>query len=137
MTVYIWLFLIIIFIVLEAATSVALVTVWCIPPAIISLIMCGCGAPTIAQWIVFVVGSILLLILTRPIVRKLGRSSDDKTNIYAFYDKEIRLDSFNKDTKTGTATIHGVLWNVKSDSVEHNVGDIVKVIKISGNSLII
>lgn len=136
MTVTIWLFLIIAFIIAEAVTSVALVTVWVIPPAIISLIICAFGGPEIAQWSVFVIGSLILLILTRPIVRNIGKNCDGKTNIYSLYDKEIKLNSFDSETKTGTTTINGVMWTVKSET-DHVTGDKVKVIKIAGNSLII
>lgn len=137
MTTEIWFILIILFVIAEAATSVALVTVWFIPPAIISAIMAFNGASVESQIGVFLILSIILFMLTRPIVRKLGKKSDGKTNIFTFYGKEILIDTFDESLKTGTTIINGVVWNVRSEDSTFKKGDKAIIDSIAGNTLVI
>ena len=72
--VYLWAGAFIVFMILEISTSMALVSIWFSAAALITLIVSLFVESQIAQCIIFVVMSAVLLLLTRPFVNKLKKS---------------------------------------------------------------
>ena len=69
-----WLILLIVFVVAESITT-TLVSIWFAGGALVSLIMFIAGASVSQQIIGFAIASAVLLILTRPFVRKMTKKT--------------------------------------------------------------
>ena len=134
----IWLIAVIGFTVLEAST-VQLICIWFAGGALVSLIMFIAGASVSQQIIGFAIASAVLLILTRPFVRKMTKKTQIKTNSDALVGKKAVIiketDSFGDG---GEAKVDGKIWTVKSAEGEPlTKDDIVIVEKIEGVKLIV
>ena len=134
-----WLLLAAIFIVVELAT-LGLTTIWFAGGAFIAAIAGACGANLAIQVILFLVISILLLVLTRPIAVKHLDSKIEKTNSEALIGKTaVVTQEINNLNATGQAKINGMDWTARA-KVEDEVipdGTIVTIVEISGVKLIV
>ena len=112
--VYAWLALIVVFIVLEAAT-VNLVSVWFIGGAVAGLVCAILGAGTLLQVMVFILVSALMLALLRPVLKKYLRVKPTKTNADRLLGQEALVtEKIDNLQETGAIRINGVLWTAKS-----------------------
>ena len=112
--VYAWLALIVVFIVLEAAT-VNLVSVWFIGGAVAGLVCAILGAGTLLQVTVFILVSALMLALLRPVLKKYLRVKPTKTNADRLLGQEALVtEKIDNLQETGSIRINGVLWTAKS-----------------------
>lgn len=112
--VYAWLALIVVFIVLEAAT-VNLVSVWFIGGAVAGLVSAILGASKLLQFTVFILVSALLLALLRPVLKKYLRVKPTKTNADRLLGQEALVtETIDNLQETGAIRINGVLWTAKS-----------------------
>ena len=112
--VYAWLALIVVFIVLEAAT-VNLVSVWFIGGAVAGLVCAILGAGTLLQVTVFILVSALMLALLRPVLKKYLRVKPTKTNADRLLGQEALVtEKIDNLQETGAIRINGVLWTAKS-----------------------
>ena len=66
-----WAVAFVFFLICELATSVALVSIWLAIAAIVSMFCAMAKLSFLVQFIVFIVSSIILLIITRPLAKKL------------------------------------------------------------------
>lgn len=69
------------------------------------------------QAIIFIVSSSLLLILTKPLVKKFVKTPETKlTNVYSLIGKEgIVLEDIDNINSTGKVKVKGELWSAISD----------------------
>ncbi|MBR7083489.1 MAG: NfeD family protein, partial [Clostridia bacterium] len=74
-----WLAFIVIAVIAEAA-SAALISIWFIPGAIVSLILSLFDVPLWVQFVVFAVISVLLLVFTRKFVKRFLKGKGERTN---------------------------------------------------------
>ena len=112
--VYAWLALIVVFIVLEAAT-VNLVSVWFIGGAVAGLVCAILGAGTLLQVMVFILVSALMLALLRPVLKKYLRVKPTKTIADRLLGQEALVtEKIDNLQETGAIRINGVLWTAKS-----------------------
>ena len=136
--IYVWLFLLVLMIIAELATLTALVTIWFIPPAIISLILAYLNVSTWIQIAVFLILSLFNLTQTKKIVKFLERKPKFYSNSDSLINKEATLITAINKTSQGTLKINDVIWNVKTiDDTELEKGTIVKIQAIKGNTLIV
>ena len=121
-----WISLIVIFGILEAATE-QLVTIWFIIGSVSGLIVCVLGGSAILQFIVVIFVSVVLLLLTRPLVKKFVHKDIIPTNA----DRVIGSKAIVRETVTresGIVYVDGKEWSARVDSKEEiEVGDIVKI----------
>ena len=134
----VWLIATIAFGVLESVTA-QFVSIWFAGGALCSLIAFLLGADARWQMLVFGVASGLLLIFTRPIVKRLTKNTDSKTNLDAVIGKKAVV---TKETDGfgdfGEAKLEGKLWTVKSlDESVLAEGDVVFVEKVEGVKLVV
>lgn len=134
----IWLIAIIGFVVLEAST-VQFVCIWFAGGALVSLIMFLLGMTTSQQILGFAIASMILLICTRPFVRKMTKNTITKTNTDSLIGKTAVI---TKDTdsfgESGEARVEGKYWTVKTENgVTLTEGETVTVEKIEGVKLIV
>ena len=131
--VYAWLALIVVFIVLEAAT-VNLVSVWFIGGAVAGLVCAILGAGTLLQVTVFILVSALMLALLRPVLKKYLRVKPTKTNADRLLGQEALVtEKIDNLQETGAIRINGVLWTAKSlEDAQIPMGTRVIIRRIEG-----
>ena len=138
-TVYVWLGLLILFLVIEIAT-VGLTTIWMAGGALGALILDLAGLNLWWQIGAFLVVSFTMLVFTRPFVVKYINSHHEKTNYEGIIGKVVRItEKVDNLQQTGTAVVNGLEWTTRSerDDVILNPGDLAKVVNISGVKLIV
>ncbi len=136
---WIWLALTLILVIAEAATA-QLTTVWFALGAFVAFLMTLFGVKNIAlQIVVFAAVSLLALILTRPLVKKLLQKRVQPTNA------DRSIGQIGKVTQTinniegcGEVNLKGTIWTARSeDNGEIEAGEFVKVLRIEGVKLIV
>lgn len=138
-TVYVWLGLLILFLVIEIAT-VGLTTIWMAGGALGALILDLAGLNLWWQIGAFLVVSFTMLVFTRPFVVKYINSHHEKTNYEGIIGKVVRItEKVDNLQQTGTAIVNGLEWTTRAeqDDVILNPGDLAKVVNISGVKLIV
>mgnify|MGYP001658939950 FL=1 len=138
-TVYVWLGLLILFLVIEIAT-VGLTTIWMAGGALGALILDLAGLNLWWQIGAFLVVSFTMLVFTRPFVVKYINSHHEKTNYEGIIGKVVRItERVDNLQQTGTAVVNGLEWTTRAerDDVILDPGDLAKVVNISGVKLIV
>lgn len=136
---YIWLALVIVFVVLECLT-VGLVSIWFAGGSLVAMIVAMAGADTVWQFVAFCVVSVVLLIATRPIVKKYLLNKRVKTNYQSIIGEIAKvtedIDNYNQ---TGAAFVDGKEWTARSteDKVTMAQGTLVTVAAIEGVKLMV
>ncbi len=134
----IWLLAVVAFIVLEASTY-QMICVWFIVGSIGGMIASLLGAGFWVQMSVFLVVSIVLLILMRPIAVKRLNNHKVKTNADSLIGKKVLItEKVNNTEATGQGKIDGVVWTVRADGdVIIEAGTTTEVKRIEGVKLIV
>lgn len=118
-------------------TTFQLISIWFAAGALVSFITAVCGAGTGVQLLVFTVVSILLLLLTRPLLKKLTVGKIQPTNMELDVGKTaVVIEEVNNALDTGRAKLNGVDWKaVSRDGSVIPEGSIVKIDDIRGTKL--
>lgn len=137
MTIF-WTVLLVALIILEASTA-QFVCIWFAGGAFASLI---CSMFDLEPWIqicVFLAVTLILLISTKKIVRKLKSSTNEKTNVDALIGQTVIVtEKISNIAGEGAVKLGGMIWSARSDnSDEIDIGEIVTVIRIDGVKLIV
>ena len=133
-----WLIMTIIFCVFEGVTF-ALVSVWFAGGAIASLIAAVAGLGPLGQYTVFVVVSALLLVFTRPIIKKYLSKKKTPTNADRLigHTGEVIID-INPRQAQGQVKVDGQVWSAKTiDGECIGTGKDVEVLDIEGVKLVV
>lgn len=139
MTVLIWLIIMIIFLIAEAIT-VGLATIWFAAGALAAMAVCALGFGVFAQFVVFFIVSMALLIFTRPFALRYVNPNKIRTNYEDAVDKIVkiteRVDNING---TGTAVLNGQEWTVRTRADDEILepGDLATVVEVIGVKLIV
>ena len=135
---YVWFIGIIIFAVLEAMTF-QFVSIWFAGGSLGALIAYLFGAGLTVQIWVFALVSAVLLILTRPILKKLLKQRKEPTNADRLIgQKALITEKVNNDLSTGKLMVNDVVWSVKSEDGQIiEKGTMVTIKAISGVKLIV
>jgi len=133
-----WLILFIILLIIEICT-LGLTTVWFAIGALVAWILALLQVSLPVQVIVFLVVSILLFILTRPIAIKYFNRSREKTNADGLIGQvAIVTETIDAIQSTGVVVINGMEWSAKaSDGQVIEEGAQVLVESIQGVKLIV
>lgn len=138
-TVYIWLSLLILFLIIEIAT-VGLTTIWMAGGALVALILELAGVNIWWQIWAFLIVSFILLVFTRPFAAKYINSHHEKTNYEGIIGKVVRItERVDNLQETGTAIVNGLEWTTRTEQNGEVLqpGDLAKVVNISGVKLIV
>ena len=136
--IWIWLGVVVITMLLEFI-SVDMIAVWFSAGALVALIL-SLFTPYWVQIIVFIVVSTVLLLSFRKLVLKFLTSKEKvKTNVDALVGHNYKLLTPIINEQMGTIKINGVIWNAKTENDDQKIteGNMVEVIKISGNKVIV
>lgn len=139
-TVYqiVWLALLIIFAVAEAAT-VGLTSVWFALGSLGALVCALAGGNIWLQLGIFIVLSLVCLVALRPLAKKYLNNRVEPTNADRVIGQEARVtQDIDNIQGTGAVTIGGVTWTARS---EHDTpiptGAMVRVLRIEGVKVIV
>ena len=133
-----WLFVFVILLVVEIATM-ALTTVWFAGGALAAFLAAYIGFGVVVQVLVFLIVSILLLVLTRPLAVKFFNQERQKTNAESLIgQKAIVKEEINTLQTTGRVEVNGMEWSAKTEESEIIEADTIVMIKgIQGVKLIV
>lgn len=133
-----WAVAFVFFLICELATSVALVSIWMAIASILSMFCAMADLSFAVQLIVFTVSSIILLILTRPLAKKL-QGKFTPTNYELDVGKNaVVVEDINNAVNKGRVKLDGTYWSART--VDGNVvqtGSVVTVVKVEGAKLIV
>lgn len=136
--VYVWLCACIVFAIIEVCTA-QLVSVWFAGGALVAFIAAAAGANESVQWILFALFSVLLLIITKPIVRKLTKNQSEKTNVDAQIGKvTVVTETIDNLSEKGAVKLGGLYWTARStDGSVIDENERVRIKAVEGVKLIV
>ena len=136
--IYIWIAAIVIFVIIELLTP-QMVSIWFAAAAAAGLIALLAGAPLWLQLLLFVLVSLILVVLTRPIYKKYFIKKVIPTNYDALIGKEaVVTESIDNISAKGQVQIMGQIWSARAEGDETiDVNEKVLVEKIEGVKLIV
>ena len=134
----VWVIGIIVFLLLEAATY-QFICIWFAGGCLGALILWALGLGMNVQISGFFIVSAILLILTRPLVRKITENRKLKTNVDVIPGKICLVtEEINNLSETGKAKLEGMEWTARSKSGEViKEGRTAEVVEVSGVKLIV
>lgn len=120
--------------------SVQMIAIWFAAGGLAAFVSSFFGLEFWVQILIFIAGSILLLLATRPLVRKFFHGTGEKTNADSLIGKEcvIREDVDNLAGK-GRAFVSGLTWaarNVDGD-IPIPAGTACRIVEIQGVKLMV
>lgn len=135
---WIWIGLIVIFVIVEAAT-VQLVTVWFAVGGIAGLIAYAFGLEIWMQILIFAVVSAVALAITRPFVKRFTKGRKQPTNADRYIGQEATVtEPISNELSTGAVRIGGLEWTARTvDNSEVDKGERVTVEAIEGAKLLV
>jgi membrane protein implicated in regulation of membrane protease activity len=134
-----WLIALAIFLIIEILT-LGLTTIWFAGGSLIAFLLSLLVDNLIAEFVVFLAVSFVLLFFTRPIASKYFNSQRIKTNYQTLIGKEgkviEKIDNFNM---TGQVIVNGLEWTARAVNDEDIIepGQKVYVRNVSGVKLIV
>lgn len=133
-----WLIAIIAFGVLESVTA-QFISIWFAGGAFASLIAYLSGAGQAIQWITFAIVSAVLLILTRPLVKRLAKTDVSVTGTDMLIGKSaVVTKATDSRGELGEVKADGKIWTINSiDGEPIEEGAVVTIEKIEGVKLIV
>ena len=134
-----WLIMFAVLLVIEILTM-GLTTIWFAGGALVAFILAYVGFSLPVQIIVFLLVSIALLVLTRPIAMKFFNQERQKTNAESLIgQKAVVLEKIDTLHGTGRAEVNGMEWSAKPDDADMTIeaGEVVVIQGIQGVKLIV
>lgn len=130
----IWLGLMVVFFIVEAACPVHLVSVWFAVGSLVAALTGLLHGPVWLQVVLFLVVSVGLLALLFPLVRKYLNPKLEKTNVDSIIDSQGYVTAnINNNAACGQVKLGGMEWSARStDGHPIESGALVKVDKIEG-----
>ena len=133
-----WLIAFVVLLVVEILT-LGLTTVWFAIGAIGAFLAAYAGASIVVQIIVFLILSIVLLVMTRPLVMKFFNQKRERTNAESLIGKTaIGIETIDTIHGVGRAMVDGMEWSAKAEESDVIEKDTIVFIKgIQGVKLIV
>ncbi len=137
MEAYIWLGLVLVLIVIEAAT-VSLTTIWLAAGSLVSFILAMLKLPIWVQITCFLAVSVVLLVFTRPLAVKYLKVGGQKTNADALIGEKGIVINDITEHNAGQVKVKGQVWTAVSTTGETLEKDTEVFIKdIQGVKLVV
>ena len=136
--VYVWLGLTIVFAITEAATA-QLTTIWFAAGSLTAMLLTIFGVQSLTvQVVAFLIVSVVTLIVTRPIVKKVIHKDVQPTNADRnIGETGIVTEEINNINGTGAVKVNGTVWTARSiDDTVIAEETLVKVVRIEGVKVI-
>ena len=135
---YIWLILAGVFVIGEVLTSGFLIF-WLGIASLIAMAVSFITDNIIIQTTVFLISSVILILATKPLVKKFAKVETTKTNAFSLIDKKgIVTKDISSINSTGQVKVEGELWSATGENdIEISKGTEVKIKEIKGVKLIV
>ena len=129
----IWLAIMIVFLLVEAAT-VGMVSLWFAGGALVAMIASLLGGKLWLQLVLFGAVSAILLIALRPVTKRFFTPNLTPTNVNSVIGKEGFVTvAINNYTAVGTVKLGAMVWSARStDGSPIPEGELVRVDKVEG-----
>lgn len=136
--IYVWLVAFIVLVIFELAT-VSLTSIWFALGAAAALVCNLLGLNETIQIVVFVIVSILLLLLTKPLADKYFKGRTIKTNVESYIGQTAKvIERINNLDSAGTVMFNGLEWRaVSKEGRIIEVGEYVTITSVEGVKLIV
>lgn len=136
--IWLWAIAIVLFGILEAITA-QLVSIWFLLGAIGALVTALCHGAFWLQIVVFFVVSIITLLVSKPLVKKVVSPKTEKTNAdRCIGETGIVIEEINNVTSTGQVKINGNVWTARSTKGDVISKDALVIVdKIDGVKLMV
>ena len=136
--VIVWTVLIIAMVVVEALTA-QIVTIWFAAGGLVALIVAIFKGPVWLQILTFVLVSVITLIATRPLVKKLTKKNNVPLNAHRIIGKKaVVTESIDNLNSLGAVKVEGNIWTARSsDNRIIEAGKTVEIEKIEGVKVIV
>ena len=134
-----WLIAMIVLLIVEGVVP-GLVSIWFAAGALAALLMALWGRPLWVQFLVFMVVSLVLLFLTRPLAKKYVNSRVTPTNADRIVGTDcVVTEEIDNLQGTGAVMADGKEWTARMDNRDGKApkGSVVKVLRIEGVRLIV
>lgn len=133
-----WLIVFVVLLIVEIATM-GLTTIWFAGGALVSFLAAYIGFGVVVQVVLFLIVSILLLVLTRPIAVKFFNQERQKTNVESLIgQKAVVKEAIDTIQATGRVEVNGMEWSAKTDAAGIIEANAIVIIKgIQGVKLIV
>ena len=113
-----WLIIFVVLLIIEICTM-GLTTIWFAGGALVAFVMGIIGFGTTVQIIVFLIVSVLLLVMTRPIALKYFNKERQKTNAESLIGQQaLVLEDVDTLHARGLVEVNGQEWSAKTDDPE-------------------
>lgn len=133
-----WIVMLVAFVIIEALTA-QLVTVWFAVGSVAALIAQMLGAEVWLQWLIFVAVSAIVVVATRPFVKKITKQKAQPTNAdRCIGQTAVVTEKIDNIAGKGAVKVNGIVWSARSESgniIEEDTT--VTVTKIDGVKLIV
>lgn len=134
-----WLALVIVLVIIEAATA-ELVTIWFAGGAVLALVLSVLGAPFWAQTGTFAAVSLVLLFLTRPLIKKYMKKGAGENGLDRMIGKQgLVTEQVDNLAGTGEVQVDGQYWMARTsdNSLTIEKDQVITVRQIHGVRLIV
>ena len=134
-----WLVLFVVLLVIEIATM-GLTTIWFAGGSLVAMICAFVGFKLPVQVIVFLLVSIALLVLTRPLALKYFNKERQKTNAESLIGQNaVVLETIDTLYGVGRVEVNGMEWSAKTDDQKDKIdaGTVVVIEGIQGVKLLV
>lgn len=133
-----WIIFAVVLVVIESLTM-GLVTIWFAIGALLGFLAAWLNFSWVAQFIVFLSSSIILLLFTRAIAVKYLKIGATKTNVYGLIGQVGLVIEKIAPLRYGQVNVKGQIWSAKSsnDDEEIEVDTRVKIEGIDGVRLVV
>ena len=134
MATIVWLVLLIVFIVLEAACPIHLISIWFAAGALVAAVVAGMGAAPWLQLILFAGVSGGLLAALWPLTKKFLNPRRTATNVDSVIGTQGYVtEEIDNLTATGQVKLGGMFWTARStDGDQIPTGTLIRVDRIEG-----
>ena len=136
--VFVWLFILVAAIVVEAST-VSLVSLWFVPSACIAMILALCEVKLWIQLTVFFAVFLLLMMILRPVFKKNMGLRIVPTNVDTLIGAQaVVIEQIDNLQAKGQVKVRGQIWTARSadENLIYETGAVVTVLAIEGVKLI-
>lgn len=135
---YIWLILAGIFVIGEVITSGFLIF-WLSLGSLIAMLVSFVTDDILIQTTVFLISSVILILATKPLVKKFANVQTIQTNAYSIIGKKgLVTKDISSINSTGQVKIEGELWSaIGLDDIDIKKDTEVKVVELKGVKVIV
>lgn len=136
---YYWLMLFIVLIAIEIITM-GLTTIWFAGGSLIAFFAAIAGVNGYVQVVLFLVVSLILLIFTRPLVKKQLFTKKERTNAESLIGREaVVVEQISNLDGTGKVRIGDIEWMARTveNHIRIETDSIVKILRIEGVKMIV